>query len=235
VTPATLGTGGEDGPFRIIGSGASSVPGSGAGAESQFGGGLRTTSLRPVGDADCARAYRGYVNAARETFTAASMRCATDPDGKAPFQSGCFGDSGGPLYAGPREAPVLMGVISWGGDRCGADRLPNVFADVVASRSFLADPAPTWAPLTDEPIRITGARRVGGKLTCATGGFDAKPTRIRYDWRFQGRSSQIIGHARTLRVGRGMKGRRVTCFAFPSNAGGETGVPMDARSVVKIG
>lgn len=111
----------------ILGNGLTVAPGSAAAAQIQE---LREAVLRPISDVKCAKAYRRDRGNGGERFDAARMLCATDADGKAPLSSGCNGDSGGPLYAGPREAPVLLGVISWGGARCGADRLPNVYGDV---------------------------------------------------------------------------------------------------------
>jgi secreted trypsin-like serine protease len=52
-------------------------------------------------------------------------------------------------------------VVSWGGSKCGADRLPSVFAQVSRYRSFIADPSPTWAPAAAQPARVTGTRAVG--------------------------------------------------------------------------
>ena len=144
VTPATLG-GPRTGTARIIGTGFAFAPGTGhSEIEILKGGGLRQATLRLISDASCGRAFRGYVPAWRERFNAPRMVCAIDPDGRQPLSSGCGGDSGGPLVAGPNTAPVLLGVVSWGGDRCGADHLPSVFADVARYRAFITDPAPKW-------------------------------------------------------------------------------------------
>jgi trypsin len=113
---------------RILGTGRSTAPGSGA--SEKFGGGLRDAVLRPITDSECARAFRHRPGNGGEHFNAPRMLCAIDADGLAPLSSGCNGDSGGPLYAGTPAAPVLLGVVSWGGSRCGADHLPSVFADV---------------------------------------------------------------------------------------------------------
>ena len=105
------------------------------------------------------------ATAASRSFRGSSF-CAIDSDGLAPLSSGCNGDSGGPLYAGPASAPVLLGVVSYGGSRCGADHLPSVFAEVGRLRLFITDPDPVWAPLSTAPGRITGARRPGSRLAC---------------------------------------------------------------------
>ena len=88
-------------------------------------GGLHQATLRQVSDADCAQVYKTNRPGTGERFNAARMRCAVDVDGKQPLNSGCFGDSGGALVVGTNEAPVQLGVVSWGGDRCGADHSPS--------------------------------------------------------------------------------------------------------------
>jgi hypothetical protein len=57
------------------------------------------------------------------------MRCSIDAERLEPLFSGCNADSGGRLWVGTPDAPVQLGVVSWG-DRCGAVHLPSVFADV---------------------------------------------------------------------------------------------------------
>jgi secreted trypsin-like serine protease len=99
IAPVTLGATPAS-EARIVGSGRSTVPGSGAGESLTFGGGLRSAVLRPITDRACARAFRHHPGNAGERFDAARMLCATDVDGLAPLSSGCNGDIGGPLYAG---------------------------------------------------------------------------------------------------------------------------------------
>ena len=124
------------------------------------GGGLRQATLRQC----LRRRLRGGVYAHNhpgtgERFNAARMRCAVDVDGSEPLSSGCFGDSGGPLVVGPDSAPVQLGVVSWGGDKCGADHSPSVFADVDRYRDFiLAASDPVWAPERDEDGDSLGHR-----------------------------------------------------------------------------
>ncbi|MGZ8635254.1 MAG: trypsin-like serine protease [Solirubrobacteraceae bacterium] len=114
------------------------------------------------------------------------MLCAIDVDGREPLSSGCNGDSGGPLYTGTPAAPVLLGVVSWGSTRCGADHTPSVFAEVARYRDFITDPSPTWAPAPTSAARITGTRRVGAKLTCAVAGYTARPAKVEVQWQRQG-------------------------------------------------
>jgi secreted trypsin-like serine protease len=133
--------------------------GSGAGGERTFDARLRTAILRPMTDCACAKAWKRRLGNGGERFDAARMLCAIDVDGRATLSSGCKGDSGGPLYAGTTQAPVLLGIVSCA--RCGADRLPLVFADVERCRDFVTNPSPAWAPTTATAATITGRRRVG--------------------------------------------------------------------------
>ena len=167
VTPVRLG-----GPAVreawILGRGRAFAPGTGTAIAETLDSSLRSAPLRTISDAQCARAFRGYEPADGERFDR-RMRCAIDADGRAPLHSGCNGDSGGPLWTGTPEAPVQLGVVSWGGDRCGADHLPSVFADVERDRGFILDPAPTWAPTTTAKaiVTISGPPRQGRRLTCS--------------------------------------------------------------------
>jgi hypothetical protein len=102
VAPVPLG-GAPATEGRIVGSGRSTVPGSGAGESLTFGGGLRSAVLRPITDRACARAFHHHPGNAGERFDAARMLCATHVDGLAPLSSGCNGDSGGRCTPGPRR------------------------------------------------------------------------------------------------------------------------------------
>ncbi len=151
-----------------------------------------------------------------ERFDAPRMLCAIDVDGMAPLSSGCNGDSGGPLYTGSDAAPVLLGVVSWGSKRCGADHTPSVFADVDRYRDFIADPTPAWAPTSSS---FPTASRHGSRMTCTPPRYDGRPDRLRYTWHRAGRS-QTIGRSRTFRPGRADRGHRLACRIEASNAGG---------------
>jgi hypothetical protein len=163
------------------------------------------------------------------------MLCAIDVDGLAPLSSGCNGDSGGPLYAGTPQAPVLLGVVSWGGSRCGADHLPSVFADAARYRAFIADASPTVAPATASPARITGKRRVGSRLTCAATGYTAPPTKVAVAWQRQGgRCPKPVSHAKTYTVTKADRGRQLVRAIEASNEGGVADVPFGTSAIVRI-
>jgi hypothetical protein len=146
VRPAELIAPGARVParLRILGRGQITAPPPGkAAGPGVFA--LRQALLRGIGDATCERTWRRSRTKYRTRFEADLMLCAGDADGRAPLQSVCAGDSGGPLVAGALTSPVLVGVISWTGPRCGADRLPTVVAEVDHYRAFLTNPAPVGA------------------------------------------------------------------------------------------
>ncbi|HEY6888503.1 MAG TPA: serine protease [Solirubrobacter sp.] len=197
VTPVTLADKPTTGLARIIGSGRPFAPGTHHSEAEMLGGGLRQADLRQVGDSDCAKVYARNHPGTGERFNAARMLCAVDPDGKQPLSSGCFGDSGGPLIAGTTQ----LGVVSWGGDKCGADHSPSVFAEVARYRDFILDPTPAWGPSHRTTVRLAGKR-----CHAAT----REPgTKLRYE------------------ITR--RGHRVTCNAYASNDGGELLVGTDTQ------
>jgi hypothetical protein len=217
VTPAALGPPSLPPRATILGMGRSVAPGSGTSFDTT----LREAPLRVMGDDECARSYRRARGNDGERFDARRMVCGIDADGLAPLSSGCNGDSGGPLYSGPRAAPVVHGVVSFGGLRCGADRLPSVFTEVSRYRAFVGDPAPAWAPTTAGLARMTGGRRAGARLRCAAPRFTGAPTRITTTWLRVDRGRQHpVARGRVYTVRRADRGHRLTCRVTAANAGG---------------
>jgi hypothetical protein len=229
--PAAALAGAPTAVARIVGTGLSAAPGSGAPGGGVSDGRLRAADLRLISDAACERAYKRRRGNGGERFDAARMLCATDVDGRAPLSSGCNGDSGGPLIATTATPPLLLGVVSFGGARCGADRLPNVFTEVGRYGAFLTDPDPAWAPTTHSPSRVEGRARVGGRLRCSVAAFDAPPTRIEYTWRRQGgRVTSVVSRRSTYTVRRPDRGRELTCTVQASNAGGRATAPFQSTT-----
>jgi trypsin len=235
VAPVTLG--GVPGPESwILGRGRQFAPGTGhSEAETLAPSGLRQAVLRPISDKACAAAWRQRRGNGGERFDAGRMLCAIDVDGREPLSSGCNGDSGGPLYTGTAAAPVLLGVVSWGSTRCGADHTPSVFADVARYRDFITDSSPTWAPAPTSAAKVTGSRRVGGVLRCAVDGYVARPSKVEVQWQRQGgRHPKNVGHARTHKVTRADAGHPLVCTLTASNDGGISTAPFAPTSMVKI-
>ena len=118
---------------------------------------------------------------------------------------------------GSEAAPVLLGIVSWGSDFCGADHTPSVFAEVDRYRSFITDASPVWAPTS---AGMPEATRHGSRMTCTPPAFDALPDRVEYTWHRAG-YTKAIGHGRAFRPGRDVRRHRVACRIEASNAGGE--------------
>jgi Trypsin len=233
VKPVTLG-GAVPARVRVLGRGLSTAPRRGA-PGGIGGGGLREAVLRSLSDRACARNYRGHRGNGSERLDAARMLCAIDADGRKPLSSACVGDSGGPLYAGSRRAPHLLGVVSWGGDRCGADHLASVFADVRRYATFIAGEAPVWAPVADGPASISGDARPGGALTCSVAAWSVQPETVEVLWqRLAGGRVTTVGHAASYTVVAADGGHVLACGIEASNAGGIASAPTGAGSAVHV-
>jgi hypothetical protein len=218
--------GADPGEASILGRGRPFAPGTAHSMSEMLDGTLRTAVLRTLDDSACTKAFRGYRGSTGEHFDP-RMRCSIDADGRPPLSSGCNGDSGGPLWTGTPAHPVQLGVVSWGGDRCGADHLPSVFADVARYRSFIADPSPTWAPArTGAHVHISGTPRAGRTLRCATRGYVPEAgARLGYSWIVVGGGAHFgqpkpVGRGRTYTPARSDRGHHVACIADASNDGG---------------
>ena len=234
VTDRTLVAVAEGPPttnLTLLGGGLTTVK---AGRTGDGRGDLRRTKLKPLTDAECAESYKGHPGNSGERFIAGPMLCATDPNGGSPFASGCNGDSGGPLFGGGAAAPVIYGVVSWGGDSCGADRRPSVFADVIAFRDFILAPDPEWAPVPTKPATIHGKPKVGSTLSCEAG-VPAKAEQVTVRWRSAGRGGiRLLGRGSRYHVRKADAGRGLFCDLEASGPGGVGRAPMGARSFVTI-
>lgn len=68
-------------------------------------------------------------------------------------------------------------------------------------------------------VKKPSVKRFGKKLVCKKGRWTNNPTKYSYDWLVNGRP-KVGAHARTLRVTKRLKGRRVRCQVAASNAAG---------------
>lgn len=230
-----VGLGGPPGSVgRILGRGRA-VPPDRPGPDEPRRRVLREALLRPIDDPACDRAYRGKRGNGNERFFAGRMICAIDRDGRAPLSSGCNGDSGGPLLVGPAAAPRLIGVVSWGGEGCGTDRLPTVFAEVERYRSFILDPTPTWAPTARSAPVVAGVPRPGRRLTCSGPRYSPRPDRVEVRWvRLDDPGERVVGRGRSYLVRRGDAGATLLCLVEAGNRGGPGIAPFSPRSLVRI-
>lgn len=230
VPTVQLGSGVEPEEAWILGRGRADAPGTGHTESETLDASLRMAPLRSLADAECAALFKGRPTAAGERFDT-RMRCSIDADGEAPLYSGCFGDSGGPLWTGTPDAPIQVGVVSWGGDRCGTDHLPSVFADVARYRDFILAPNPTWAPTRAGKVTIEGSARRGHVLTCRVPGYKPQPgTAVAYRWKALPRKN-VLADGRTYKLRRADRGHRVACFVTASNDGGPVLVGVASRLV----
>jgi hypothetical protein len=234
----TLG-GASPAEANILGRGMAFAPHTGHSQEEMLDTTLRTASLRSISDAECAKAFKGYNNPTGEKFDK-RMRCSIDVDGLEPLNSGCFGDSGGPLWTGTADHPIQLGVVSWGGN-CGADHRPSVFADVARYRDFVYDTSPTWAPepRTTAHPKISGARKAGRTLTCSAGGYaPPRGSEPEYRWNVVGAGTahfgapKEVGHGRTYKVAKADTGHHVACMLDATNDGGFAQVGL-ARAFIR--
>ena len=209
-------------------------------SESGFDDQTRYAELRRMPDPECAHAYRRRRGHSGERFHAAEMFCATDVDGQPPLSSPCWGDSGAALYSGHESAPVIHGVVSWGGAGCGADLLPSVYASVNRGRAFIHDRSPAWAPVPDRPAMISGRPKPGRELACAVPSWSVRPTKIRVEWeRFRDVRSErqfrtfatLVGSGPTYRVRRRDEGFNLDCLIRASTKGGRISVSASAVRV----
>jgi len=241
VRPAALPTPGTKAPRKvtIIGRGQINAPARGKTAPSgRFA--PRRATLSTLSDTTCRRLWKRSGTKYRNRFEAKSDVCATDSDGGRPRASVCAGDSGGPMIGGTLRRPVLVGVISWTGPRCGADKLPSVAVDTAYFHAFLTNPSPTWAPVATGPVRIAGDPRVGQRLTCVLPAWEQAPDRVDVRWlrRVTGKDGAYdfvkVGEGLTYTAVAADAGKLLDCQALGSNAGGRTLVPLAAGSAVRI-
>jgi hypothetical protein len=176
---------------------------------------LRQATLATIADRVCGPEWKGTKYAQR--FEAASEVCA---GGRA---SVCAGDSGGPMLGGTLQRPVLVGIISWTGPRCGEDQLPSVSAQASHYAAFLTAPEPVWAPVPAGPTTIT---RAGGTLTCAAT-WTVAPDTVEFRWRRRVRGKtayEFVTVARTATY-TPTKAGLYACEALGANTGGRATAP----------
>jgi secreted trypsin-like serine protease len=95
---------------------------------------LLETDQQVIRHQACARAFPWFER--RSEICARGARIA----GTKHRTSSCYGDSGGPLLADIAQGPRLVGVVSYGGRRCGVSK-PTVYARVAHALGFIKDRA----------------------------------------------------------------------------------------------
>jgi Trypsin len=196
---------------------------------------LTQAMMKSVRDADCKRRWLRSDSKYRKHFRGPIEVCAIDANGRAPLDSVCAGDSGGPILAGTLKRPVLVGIISWTGERCGADKLPTVGAEAAHFREFLTAAEPVWAPVPAGPTR---AVRTGGTLTCELPAWTVAPERVEVRWRRRVRDKdsyefKTVGSGASYTPTAADRGQLLTCEALGSNGGGRTETPFGPDSSIR--
>jgi hypothetical protein len=226
----------------VLGRGATSA------GRDEHAGRLRSARLAVIADRDCVQRHRAQESqdGVAPGYPLSRLLCAGDPDGRAPFRAACRGDSGSALVRGGE----LVGVVSWGDDRCGQRGAPSAFADVAAARRFALDERPDWAPVpSDAPAVLGGSATVGGVVTCTAGRWHRAPDRVVYRWRI----SAVDEHG-TIRVEDGRPvattahtddgryavraedaGRRIECEPVGISAGGVVNAVGSGPATVPAG
>lgn len=218
--------------LTIVGRGSSSINDTGYGT-------LRRAEVGALADAECIRRL-GLVHLKGHTpptdlFDPATMLCTSDPDGRAPFRSGCYGDSGSPLVAtGLDGAPVEVGIDDWG-VFCGTHHGdPENYVELPAVEGFAGSPEVVWRTEALGPVRLTGVARVGRLVRCVAPRYTATPpTHLSHSFEAGRRLGhlRVVGHGASLRIPRRLLGNRLRCSVHAASAGG----PLDdttARTVV---
>ena len=99
-------------------------------------------------------------------ITSSLMICAGTPVTGAP--DACQGDSGGPLVSGAGGTARLVGLVAFGGDRCGDPSAPGVYTRVSAELPWIGRMlGPTPAPSPRAPTVRTRISRIScGAVIC---------------------------------------------------------------------
>ena len=92
---------------------------------------LLDVALFAISDADCSTHF--------SFFRPSEEVCAFGeeiPPGSHNYNDSCFGDSGGPLVADAPRGALLIGIVSYGGPKCGVKK-PGVYAQVADNLGFI--------------------------------------------------------------------------------------------------
>ncbi|PTL60422.1 S1 family peptidase [Paraconexibacter algicola] len=107
---------------------------------------LQAAEVTARSDRACLRAYL-FLFSPREMVCANDVRSARDA---------CRGDSGGPLVGDPAGTATLVGVVSFGGERCADPDAPGVYAEVAPLVPWILTQAALPAGSTDDGATATG-------------------------------------------------------------------------------
>jgi trypsin len=190
------------------------------------GNGDRPTDLQKgeipyISPTECASVYGPEFDS--RTMFCAGKRPSTP--GGPDFIDSCFGDSGGPLFVEGPNGVRLVGVVSWGGEKCdGAGVYARLIPHLEWLRSFGA--TVDEVPVEEEPVSlqvdISGTPKVGSILTCAyallTGTIKGE---VKYRWT-AGRVKTSYNLSPLVRLTEETVGLPVQCHLLVTQEGGES-------------
>jgi secreted trypsin-like serine protease len=106
---------------------------------------LQQASIGVQGNRKCRASYG-------PAFNGSEMICSLGglPDA-------CRGDSGGPLVSLDGASPTLVGIVSFGGERCGNAHFPGVYTRVSFESAFIAGALGATPAATVPPTGLTGS------------------------------------------------------------------------------
>jgi secreted trypsin-like serine protease len=90
---------------------------------------LLDVALFTISDEDCSSHFNFF-----QEFEEVCAFGEQGLDGK--YDDSCFGDSGGPLVADTPGDPVLVGIVSYGGPKCGVQK-PGVYQEIGLNRNWI--------------------------------------------------------------------------------------------------
>ena len=114
---------GDGDELRVAGYGATNRDGAGGGSPV-----LRAVETFSVKDRNCSQSYR--------FFRPGGEICTLGRRSGPGRTSSCFGDSGGPLISDSPRGALLIGAVSYGGQRCGVGP-PTVYTRVANNLAFV--------------------------------------------------------------------------------------------------
>ena len=144
------------------------------------------------------------------------------------YAGGCNGDSGGPLTARIAGKTFLVGVTSWGSQKCDSGK-PTIFTrltyyikDIVRGKAIVTASASRYnraLPHNEEKANITGSASSGSRLTCDPGVWSSNTTTTSLEWTSPAR---IAGTNRAIvEVTSADAGEKFVCEVTGKSAAGE--------------